>query len=179
MTIPRAGGTAATLAEVPGPIFFVLVGDGAIYIVGRDGDRTAEWRVAASGGAPERVAVPAPFDGIIPIGMGWRGAWSDAGKSVLVPPGAEPGDPRCVPFPDTNISTPDGARIFYVGTDDDVHRFDLATGADTTLFHFGQPPVQFWGKASPDGKTFYFSQLEGMVRRQVITNFGDRPRPPQ
>jgi hypothetical protein len=67
--------------------------------------------------------------------------------------------------------------VFWVpGTE--VHRVDVAVGKDVVVAHLlpGQTGMTRNGAVAPDG-TVYYSAYHGQVRREIITNFGDRRGP--
>ena len=85
------------------------------------------------------------------------------------------GDPAYPAHPGRPVALiADPPQLFYI-VGDDLWRHDFTTDHDervTTLQNTRELAV------SPDGKTIYFTRAIGRVRRNVITNFGDRPRPP-
>ena len=69
----------------------------------------------------------------------------------------------------------DGASVVYYDGGE-VHRLDLATGSDAVI----AKPGTFGGSlaVSPDRQTVFMGVVVAHVRRQLITNYGERPRPP-
>ena len=93
---------------------------------------------------------------------------------VIAPPGESADGPhaRTLKVP-MSVWSPDG-RWILEDTPEGLLRLDLATGGETRL----QPaPSQVDNmELSPDGGTLYYTHIVGHVRRQLITNFADRPR---
>jgi hypothetical protein len=71
------------------------------------------------------------------------------------------------------IWTPDGKALILLGADD-IRYHDLETGQERVIAQHRQPSGI---SLSSDGRTLCSAEVEGHVRRQVIENFGERPRP--
>ena len=70
----------------------------------------------------------------------------------------------------------DGRSVVY-RSEDKVHRRFVDTRQDVT-FNIELPPAASRGLAvAPDGKTIYQVIFVAHVRRKMITNYGDRPKP--
>ncbi len=70
----------------------------------------------------------------------------------------------------------DGASVVYYDNLG-VHCVDLATGTDAVIAP-AVPRVRKPLAVSPDRQTFFMIDFVTHVRRQLITNYGERPRPP-
>ncbi len=176
---PLHGGERRPLAELDGRVFELGAGvDGYVHAdLLRAGVREA-WRVPLAGGPPEREA-PAPwcFVQVAPTG-GWR-AWiqcaaTSPDRHAVLARGDAPPDPTAPTFLLTVPGAFDAAGARYVySARTAVELVELATGAHRTLFD----EVSHGIAISPDGETVYSVLVIGRVRRHVVSNFADRPRP--
>jgi protein kinase-like protein/WD40 repeat protein len=175
----EAGGAARALARVPGTVErLAMGGDGALHATSAAVDGAAAWRVPLD--APPLREAPAPYTLVLPAPTGgWRLAQRQSGPFPSVelwPPGArlDP-DARPAPLrPRLRGATwdPDGRSILgWNGTA--VERV-FVDGRHQTL----RETIDFAELAvAPDGKTWYGCEILGHVRRMLVTNFADRPRP--
>jgi Tol biopolymer transport system component len=171
---PRGGGPPRTLGSAPATAVGLRVGgDGWVYLALADGGPPEPWRMPLAGGAIERAAAaPICVTLVAPAG-GWRfEATCDLPRvrGALIPPGGK-GRRRTVTGERGDFDP--GGKAFLYAEHGQVHRIDLASGADTLLF---AAPDLAEMTAAADG-TVYYTELVGRVRRQLITNFGERPRP--
>jgi TolB protein len=105
----------------------------------------------------------------------WRVAMPAGATFALIPPGGRLGDPAFpsrTGIPASWVDEP--PQLFYV-VGDDLWRHDFTTDRDERVIAL---PNARQVAMSPDGKTVYVTRIIGHVRRNIITNFGDRPRPP-
>jgi Tol biopolymer transport system component/predicted Ser/Thr protein kinase len=167
------------LARLPGLVDrLIMGGDGALHLaVAGDGDQAA-WRLPLDG-PPEREA-PAPYTLVVPAPVGgWRFAQRKTSPfpevelwppGALLEPSASPG-PRRVRMAGA-VWQPDGRAI--IGWDG-THV--VRAGLDGTIDEVRES-LDFAGLAvSPDGRKIYGCELVGHVRRMLVPNFGERPRP--
>jgi hypothetical protein len=134
--------------------------------------------VAGVGAAGERE-LPAPWSELSPAPRGgWRALLRRAGRAHyhvrFLPPGAAPDDPtlREVDAHRWGGWSPDGSGWLY-GQRDGVHLIDVASGADRLL---SSESFTYGAALSADGQTLYTTHDEARVRRELITNFDERPR---
>jgi WD40-like Beta Propeller Repeat len=178
VALPLGGGTPRLLAAAPGRVRRIVVGgDGQVHLAVAEKEGFAAWRVPLAGGAAEREA-PSPVELVVPAPRGgWRAEMVGlaARREVrLYPPGAPREARPATAFPGMGFTwASDGTWGVYV-TERAVRRHTIA-GEDAPLFDaLGWDP----GLAlSPDGKTVYLPRPMSHVRRQLIVNYGDRPRP--
>jgi sugar lactone lactonase YvrE len=181
VAVPRAGGALRVLAQVDHAVrFMVVTEDGMAYVIPEDANVRAQG-VAVAGGVLRDLPLAAPgtFIGQMRGSVRIAVCRSCAQRFHLLPAGATLDDPRAWPVPqDGYVWGADAAGgVFWLrGTE--VHRVDVAAGKDALVAHLqpGQNNMTREGAVAPDG-TIYFSAVQGQVRREIITNFGDRPRP--
>ena len=179
--IARAGAASRRVGELSGQVADLNVGpDGSIHVALLGAGGLEAWRIPLSGGPGEREA-PAPWSEVVPAPTGgWRaalvhevGPWFSA---HLFAPGARLEDPAARTIRARSAAWDwDGASVvYYDGVE--VHRLDLATGTDAAI---AKPVGDGRSLAvSPDRQTVFLSEYVSHVRRQLITNYGERPRPP-
>jgi hypothetical protein len=164
--VPLEGGAARDVARLPGKIDAIAFGGGAIHVSVMTADGGQAWRIAAPGGPVEREAgsaclvVPAPRgDARVELDChagGWqtiRNAGTPIERALF---GAWDSDGLSF------VYWLDGARRRYLD------------GRDQLLFPLGRAVLL---GVSPDGRTLYYFTPISHVRRQLITNWNDRPRP--
>jgi Tol biopolymer transport system component len=178
LAVPLAGGAPRRLGEVGGRVSKLRVGpDGWVHMRVQVDRRREAWRLPLAGGAAEREAAP-PWCFVHPAPAGgWRRfvrCDAETGdRSALVRPGEEPD----LAAPD--LSADEGefdarGQAFYFTLDPSIWRIDLATGARSRI---ADAPVANAMTVSPDGKTVFTAEYSGRVRRQLMLDFADRPRP--
>src|SRR5262249_16662591 len=151
----------------------IACGDGAVRVMlVRDG-RSVACRVPLDGGAATEEDIT-PWTAVFPLAGGWRLAKRE-GRQVerrVVPPGLSLDDPsaRKVATVGAFWWTSDGRAVVYSAREGIV-RHDVESGLEKLLT--GRVPLH-WRSISPDGKTIYAAPELGFVRRQLVTNFGER-----
>ncbi len=177
---PRTGGAPREIATVPGRVLDLrAAADGTLHL-SRTGDQGLEaWRVPLAGGAPEREA-PAPFALVVPAPRGgWRVAVAASAGTVrtgvVVPPGRPLALDPSLRTVELRLVAWDASGASFVYWDGAaLHRFTVGTGEDRPL---GAEKDLEGLAVSPDGATLYVSSAVGHVRRHLVDNFADRPRP--
>jgi sugar lactone lactonase YvrE len=109
---------------------------------------------------------------------GWTAArgCQEGGRLWLFPPGGPLDQSRGRPLEAAAFHwAVDGRSLVYVEKNRSrTRRYLLDSGRDQIL----TPCYDTLSLAlSPDGNTLYTAETVGQVRRTMITNFGDRPRP--
>ncbi len=176
---PLGGGARRLLAEDPGRISVLRVGPDGIHVTRALEGASEAWHLPPGGARLEREA-PAPINLVLPSPRG--------GVRIALSPGtAGPGVGRVIaagrPLDDAKAPTLpmqyvawDASGTSFVYWDGAaVRRYTLATGEDKSLL--AEKDLQGLAVSS-DGWTLYFATPVGHVRRHVIDNFADRPRPP-
>jgi serine/threonine protein kinase len=180
------GGAPRLLGELPGRPFELYVArDLMIHVALFTADGLQAWRIPLPAGTPEREA-PAPWSHVLPgPSSGWRAALQqEFGASLILHPfsvhlfGA---DARLEDSPARTFRAyalawdADGASIVYSDRFD-VHRLDLVDGRSTVI---AKPAGQTTSvmAVSPDRQTVFMAEYVAHVRRQLVTNYGDRRRP--
>ncbi len=181
LAMPMPGGGRRTLGRFDGELSRPRIGpDGWVHVTSDGKEGFTAWRVPPDGGPPERAADP-PWCEVHPAPAGaWRAITdcsSDPPDIVLVPPGRAAGDRRNRRLPGAQhlAFEPGGRWLIYAQQGGPVRRLDLRSGSESVLFAPTAPLVSL--AMSADGKTVYYSEFVARVRRQLITNFGERPRP--
>jgi hypothetical protein len=134
------------------------------------------WRIPIDSWIPAREA-PAPWCLVVPAP---RGGWRYAvpcgeNKAFVFAPGEEldPAGPRVLEIHREAIAWDASGASLVHHDGAALRRYVVATGEDIKLFD--QTPWLWGVTASPDGQTLYTTVLVAHVRRQLITNFADRP----
>ncbi len=174
---PRAGGAPRTLATVAKRVIGLRVAGGVVYLELSDNGPPEPWTLPLAGGAATRAAEP-PTCVVL---ASPDGKWTLEARCGEVPRFEGVISNRRSGFsPPTNrkVSGQLGvfdpsSKSFVYATMREIHRVDLFTGKDVMLF---EAPSLTELSVGPDG-TIYYTELVGRVRRQLITNFGERPRP--
>jgi dipeptidyl aminopeptidase/acylaminoacyl peptidase len=176
-----AGRPPRLLTELPPgePINLFAGSDGRAHITLETGGGWEAWTAPLAGGSAQRE-LPAPWSALHPAPRGgWRVAIELQGRAPIrnrcrfLRPGAEIDDPgaREVAASDTGAWMPDGRSWIYP-RDGVVHRYWVESGEDRVIATSGD----VWEVAlSPDGVTLYTKQSVGAVRRELVTNFANRP----
>jgi len=176
--VPRAGGPARLVAELPGEPARLAAGwDGAAHLQLAVGGRMAAYRVPLAGGAAA-IEAPAPWLLVVPRAGGHRVAFRPGAEgrtdAHLVRPGAALDDAAAPRIPHRLLAwTPDG-RVLVYDTGAEQRRRVIASGADERVQ--GAELVEALAPAG-DGRTLFYTTIIGHVRRHLVTNFADRPRP--
>jgi serine/threonine protein kinase len=184
--VARGGGTPRLVGELPGRPFDLYVArDRMIHVALFTADGLEAWRIPLPAGTPEREA-PAPWSYVLPgATSGWRAALQqEFGASLILHPFSIHVFGPDQRLEDSPVRT---FRAYGLAWDDDgasvvyhdrfaVHRLDLEEGRDTVIARLaGQAtPVM---AVSPDRQTVFMTEYVAHVRRQLVTNYGDRPRP--
>jgi serine/threonine protein kinase len=184
--VARGGGAPRLVGELPGRPFDLHVAqDRMIHVALVTAEGMEAWRISLPVGTPEREA-PAPWSHVLPGAPGgWRAALQqEFGASLILHPfsvhlfgpDARLEDPPVRTFRAYGLAWDhDGASIVYHDRFE-VHRLDLLDGRDTIIARpAGQTtPVM---AVSPDRQTVFMTEYVAHVRRQLVTNYGDRARP--
>jgi tRNA A-37 threonylcarbamoyl transferase component Bud32 len=182
LAMPRAGGEPRLIAEVQGLVPKVLVGwDGYVYFMVGKGTGAVAARAPLSGGPMmEEAATAYPFVDVLP--GGWRvtfgsrrGGPREPAAVRIIAPGDKVDAPATRSFDALWFDvSPDGKYVLcWDGRQ--VHRRAVATGDDLLLGEVDDLADRETMALAPDGTTLYVSRPVGQVRRQLITNFADRP----
>ena len=110
--------------------------------------------------------------GVLP--NGWRVASSDETTFALIPPGGRMGDPAYPARTGRAAGWVADPLQFVYLVGDELWSHDFTADRDERVIALLHPREL---AMSPDGKTIYVTREVGRVRRDIITNFGDRPRP--
>jgi Tol biopolymer transport system component len=170
--IALAGGTASTVAELPGRIVLGFdAPDGQHVELDRD-HHLASWHVALAGAVSpdgaDGVAVPAPFGGYRYVEM----PDDDHFTLRIVPPGKPLTEGREIAVTSAVNTWLDDHRLAYADGDA-FHVVDAITGEElatmATPGHGGVLAV-----IARDGEHWFDSKSVSRVTRHVIANFGDR-----
>ena len=105
-----------------------------------------------------------------------------AEKLRLLPPGVASAEPPGAWAPPPDLDRVWGVDrkggVFWSSRRGELHRVDVARHVDTVVA--GIPPRDVFNlkaaAVAADG-TLYYSAVQALVRRQVVSNFGERPRP--
>jgi serine/threonine protein kinase len=174
-------GAAQPVARLDDRAFEIHVDAAAAYVELGSTARPSTWRIPLGGGRPERIELPGVAKVIpAPVG-GWR--LLDPARDPeavgqrwrLIGPGRAVDDPTAPRIEGSDpVWAPDGRSVlFWNGRE--IRRFHLQFGTEQILAPTAERPR---GMAlGRDGQTLYVAEFLGQVRRQVITNFKDRPRP--
>ncbi len=150
--------------------FLADVGERYVHLATYDG----AVRLSLDGGAPEPEA-PKPWNGVLeaPHG-GWRLAvrWDKNPAFALFAPGSPLDGKPELTLESYPRFTEDGRAVLYRHASKILRR-ELATGRETVVV--AEPGDVGLVVASPDDKTLFYTEVEQYVRRQVMTNFADRP----
>ena len=117
--------------------------------------------------------IPAPRGGWRAVVSSSReGAW----RARMLAPGAPIDDPgaREIVAGGQGTWTPDGLSFLYLRVGS-IHRLWVETGEDRAISDVHSGTISL--AVSNDGTTLFTVRIIGQVRRQLITNFADRPRP--
>jgi hypothetical protein len=182
LAMPRAGGPPRPVTEVPGKVLRIAAGDdGTVHMLVVRPTGEEAWSAPLAGGDAGRelppgwaMRVPAPR-------TGWsvalrRSGFGLPGTARFVPPGADLNDPSAREIATRTFQgawAPDGRSWIYPAADS-LARFDVETGEPVPL---AEVDSTFGHAVSPDGRTLYTTVVEGRVRREMIVNLADRPRP--
>jgi hypothetical protein len=145
------------------------VSDGYVHV---GADRGA-LRVPLDGGAATLEA-PKPWNVVVeaPSG-GWRltARWDIVPPFALFAPGAPLDGKPALTMEQYPRFTADGRAALFSRAGKIISR-DLASGRESVVAELADVGLVV---QSPDGKTLFYTQVEQYVRRQVMTNFAERP----
>jgi dipeptidyl aminopeptidase/acylaminoacyl peptidase len=183
LIVPRTGGATRVVTEMRGKIFRIRSGaDGYAHLMVQGDAGPEAWRVGIADGSTEREA-PAPWAMVLPAPTGpWRMALRVSGNllddyACLLAPGMTPDDPGADIILGMDLNWDYDGRSVVYKHEGKVHRRFVDTRKDVTL-NLELPLAVVNGLAvAPDGKTIYNVMFVGRVRREMITNYGDLPRP--
>jgi Tol biopolymer transport system component len=174
MAIPRAGGAPRQVTEVPGPIRSLHAGpDGRVHLAVARAEANEAWSAPLAGGVAERE-LPAPWTLVVPAPAGrWR-AVSNGRRIRLLAPGMAVDDPAARELGPRGTWTSDGGSWLELQPPGTAvwHRME---GGEARVVVLDGDVLEL--APSPDGKTIYTNELVSHIRRELITNFADRPRP--
>jgi serine/threonine protein kinase len=175
--MPHGGGSARLVTRLPFQAAAMSFGgDGALHLTLDTSEGKQAWRVTLDGmltreaPAPYRIVLPAPSGG-------WRVARAGQGNMSsleLVPPGGTLGSATNKRLPvlpwvweasGSSLIGWDERRYVRVGVDGSVQPLFARSGLSLGV------------AVSSDGKTVYTSASVARVRREIITNYGELPRP--
>lgn len=173
--VPRSGGRARLVAKLPGTLMRQTASTGALHLSIATPAGAQAWRVSPAGAQSEREA-PDPWVHVDPAARGgWRAATLGQYPqfmTYLIPPGAAL-EKRGSSFENrAAVWDAAGRSMVYLAGDEIRRRF--VDGRDERLL-----TIRLCMDMAPsgDGQTIYFSRALSHVRRQIITNWADRPRP--
>ena len=150
--------------------YLVDVRDGFVHLASVRG----AVRVPLAGGGVPVSDAPKPWNAILeaPHG-GWRVTirWDKDPSFALFAPGAALDAAPQLTLDSYPRFAEDGRVVLFSRAGKIVRR-ELAGGKESVLAEPGDVGLV---TASPDGKTLFYTQIEPYVRRQVMTNFADRP----
>jgi serine/threonine protein kinase len=175
--MPLAGGAAHTLARLPRPaVAMSFGGDGALHLALRTKQEPEAWRLELDGKLTREA--PAPYRIVLPAPVGaWRVAGIDEGEHhqlELIAPGSVLGAPTNKRLPVLPWVWDANGRAVIGWNETDFVR----VGLDGTVQRLAALGDGAYGVAiSPDGKTLYGAQAVGHTRRELVANYGERPRP--
>lgn len=177
--IPRAGGPSRLICAIGGLVRTLLnSADGDLHLMVRLGAALEAWVVPCAGGTAAReAAAPIGFVAPAPAG-GWRVAVrleADEFRARVCAPGMVLDDPTAREISPDNgrvVWSAEGRYLFHA-EGGGVTRLEVSTGTTTRVANFKTGGFA----VSPDGEILYLTLMSPHVRRHVITNFGDRPRP--
>jgi tRNA A-37 threonylcarbamoyl transferase component Bud32 len=162
-------GRSRQVRELPDG-YLVDVADGFVHL----GTEKGALRLPLDDNGAAVPDAPKPWHAVIvaPRG-GWRLAmrWDKAPAYALFAPGAPlDGEPQ-VALEQFPRFSGDGAAVVFARAGAVVRR-ELASGKERVLAEPGDIGLVV---ETADGKTLFYTQVEQYVRRQVMTNFADRP----
>ena len=183
LAVPTGGGTPRLVTEVPGAVRRLQIGaDGQVHLTIARPQGWEGWSAPLAGG-PAARELPAPWTHVLlaPQG-GWRALVSSTDthhrwRARVLAPGAaidDPGAPELLADGIEGAWTPDGLSFLYL-RNGFIQRFWVETGEDRPILELHSSTSSL--AVSSDGTTLYTVRNVGHVRRQLITNFAERPRP--
>jgi Tol biopolymer transport system component len=178
--VRREGGPARLIVEGEGDVRELVAGlDGRVHLDIERGDRRLALAAPLSGGEAVLEA-PEPWEHIVPMAGGHLRAVRAEGYYGVdyilppgVPPAAGPVDPRAMRIRDFAMTFSRDFKSAVYADGRRVLSFTPATGEQRVLHEYGMPSEL---ALSPDGGTLLLGEFAGGVRRQLVMNFGDRPR---
>jgi dipeptidyl aminopeptidase/acylaminoacyl peptidase len=176
VTTPRAGGPTQLLAKLPGqPRGLVVDKNRVVHMILFQRGQANAWRISTDGSlalesASHLVVIPAPAgDWFIALEVQQK-------RLEVVPPGGQLGAATNERLVHTFLAWDHDGRSYLHSHDNSIYRHFVDSKRDELVLPLGFDPIAVL--PAPDGKTFYLVNAVGRVRRQLITNYGDRPRPP-
>jgi serine/threonine protein kinase len=179
LAMPTHGENAPrVVADLPGTAYDLHVGqDGRVHMMITRQTGHESWSVPLAGGVPEHE-LPLPWTDLLPAPQGgWRAAVEKTNYGTsrvrFLAPGA-PLDPgtRAVEV-ESGAWAYDGRSFFYSHAGH-VRRVFMESGEDREVPTLGNALV---AAVAADGASIFISQQTVHTRRELITNFADRPRP--
>src|SRR5262249_5673661 len=179
LTRPSMGGPVRRVTDAPGQVLRMTVGpDEQVHMMVA---RPAGWEAwsAPLAGGPAARELPAPWSQLVPEPRGnWRAAVAildreNRARLRFVPPGAAIDDPGARELEGDGRWLPDGRSWLY-RKNGLLRRLSVETGEDAVISREPVPSRNF--ALSGDGQSVYFVREIGSVRRELVTNFDDRPR---
>jgi serine/threonine protein kinase len=179
LAMPRGGGPARLVAHLPHDVSVFNMsfgGDGALHLALSTPEGRQAWRAALDGTVTREA--PAPYFMVLPAPRGgWRvaRAWKNGKSSLeLIPPGGTLGSAMNTRLPVLPWVW-DTSGLSLIGWDESRY---VRVGVDGTVQTlFGRADIPVGVAVSPDGKTIYTSVSTARTRRQIVVNYGERPRP--
>ncbi len=180
LAVSRQGGEPRLITEVEGLLHDIVVGaDGRVHLRVDRGERRFAVSVPLAGGVASQEA-PEPWSLLVPMAGGYRLGFRAAGfydRIFVLPPGLQPEagplDPRIIALPARMVTLTRDQRSLVYHDGLRIILYAPASGAERVLYEYGLPS-QFG--LSADGKSLLLGEFVGAIQRQVVRNFGERPR---
>jgi Tol biopolymer transport system component len=176
LAVARAGGEPRRICEVPSVVKRVRPGfDGFVYF---HPDGSQVLRVPLAGGEPTPAA-PEGWKELRSAAGGWRvgikelptGEW----QAHLLAPGMAIDDPRAAVVTAPSIAVGADGKFLLYQLGSQMRRRRIAGDEDILLIDRQMDRIF---ALAAGGERIYASENDGNVRRQLITNFAERPRLP-
>jgi hypothetical protein len=175
--MPRAGGSPRELARLPHAALAMTFGsDGALHLTLNTPVAPEAWRLTLDGTLAREA--PAPYSVVLPAPAG---GWTVAGMDQemrqsleLIPPGGRLGAPTNQRLPLKPWVWDWSGRTLIASSETQMVRVGV-DGTQRPLFTFDD--AMFGVAVAPDGETVYGSMSVAHVRRELVVNYGKRPRP--
>jgi hypothetical protein len=178
--VPRAGGPARVLGQGEGLIRDLVAGpDGRVHLALELGERHLAMSLPLAGGEAALDA-PEPWDFLMPLAGGYQhGVRAEGyyGVDYILPPGVHPDagpvDARALRILSESLVVTRDFRTVVYGDGQRIVALTPSSGERRELYEYAMPGEL---GLSPDGRTLLIGEFAGSARRELIRNFGDRPR---